>query len=324
MSARRLPAIALVIGLIGQLMPAAAGAAQRPASHFKSSVDVVSVSAIVRDRKGRFVRDLSQRDFVIADAGQSKQILDFRSEADGPVKMGLLIDASGSMRVGTNAADARQAARQIFSTLRQGDEVAIFSFDTKLDRVRGFTRDIASLDVSLETMNPPFGLTSLHDAIAAAAAEVAAHGRGDGRIAQRSALVVITDGVDTASLATTRQVADAASAIDVPVYVVAVMSPIDDPKVDDKPAFDAPGLTRLAHGTGGELFISTTPAHASLAAKRIVDELRHQYVIAFEASAEGGWRSLDVRARNPKLTVRARTGYSGGPQRTRPERSESE
>ncbi|HXG56228.1 MAG TPA: VWA domain-containing protein [Vicinamibacterales bacterium] len=309
MSVRRLLAITLVSGF---LLPGSARAVEPPAEQFKSSVDVVSVSAVVRDRKGRFVRDLSQRDFVIADAGQSKQILDFRSEADGPVTLGLLMDASGSMRVGTNAVDARQAARQIFSALRQGDEVAIFSFDTKLDRVRGFTRDIASLDGSLDTMNPPFGQTSLHDAIAKAAEAVAAHGRGGGRIAQRSALVVITDGVDTASLATTRQVADAASAIDVPVYVVAVMSPINDIKVDDTPAFDAPGLTRLAQGTGGELFTSTTPAQAHVAAKRIVDELRHQYVIAFEVSAEGGWRSLDVRARNPKLTVRARTGYSAG------------
>jgi len=96
------------------------------------------------------------------------------------------------------------------------------------------------------------------------------------------------------------------------VYVVAVMSPIDDPKVDDKPAFDAPALTQLARGTGGELFTSTAPAHASAAAKQIVDELRHQYVIAFEASKDGGWRSLDVRARNKKLTVRARTGYAAG------------
>jgi len=298
---------------VGVLMTCPASAVQQtPAARFKSSVEVVSVSAVVRDRKGRFVRDLSQRDFVVDDAGQSKQILDFRAESDGPVRLGLLLDASGSMRVGTNVVDGRQAAQHIFSALRLGDEVALYSFDTKLDLIRGFTTDLASLDASLDTMNKPFGQTSLHDAIAEAAEAVAAHGRGAGRIAQRAALVVITDGVDTASLATTRQVAAAASSIDVPVYVVAVMSPIDDPKVDDKPAFDAPALTQLARGTGGELFTSTAPAHASAAAKQIVDELRHQYVIAFEASKDGGWRSLDVRARNPKLTVRARTGYAAG------------
>jgi VWFA-related protein len=124
--------------------------------------------------------------------------------------------------------------------------------------------------------------------------------------------VVLTDGIDTKSRQTTAQVAAIASAIDVPVYVVAVMAPIDDPQVDDTPSFDVTGLQELARSTGGELFVTSAPAHASVAARRIVDELRHQYVLAFEASSGNGWRSLEVRARNPKLVVRARTGYSAG------------
>lgn len=285
---------------------------QQPTAKFKSSVDVVSVSAIVRDRKGRFVTDLSQRDFVVAEAGRAKPILDFRAESNGPVKIGVLMDASGSMRVGRKAVDAAEAARQVFAALRPEDEAAIFSFDTKLDRVREFTSDIASLGPSLDKVNTPYGQTSLHDAIAEAAGVVAAHGRGTGLVAHRSALVVITDGIDTRSRATTEQVALAASAIDIPVYVVAVMSPIDDPREDDKPPFDAPGLTQLARTTGGEMFLASAPAHASVAARQIIDELRHQYVLAFEASPQSGWRSLEVRARDPKWIVRARSGYSAG------------
>jgi VWFA-related protein len=290
----------------------ASGAQQQPTPKFRSSVEIVSVSAIVRDRKGRFVRDLSQRDFVVAESGKTKQILDFRAESDGPVKLGLLLDASGSMRVGRKAVDAREAARQVLSALRPQDEAALFSFDTKLDRVREFTSDIASLDASLDKVNTPYGQTSLHDAVAEAAQAVAAHGRGSGRLAHRSALVVITDGVDTTSRATTEQVAAAASAIDIPVYFVAVMAPIDDPRDDDTPPLDAPALTQLARGTGGEMYIASAPAHASVAARQIVTELRHQYVLAFEASTQGGWRALEVRARDPKWTVRARTGYSAG------------
>lgn len=299
-----------VLIFVGSLVPGAEPAVrQPPAAKFTSSVDIVSVSAVVRDRKGRFVRGLSQDDFVVAETGRSQKIVDFRSESDGPVKLGLLMDASGSMRVGRKTADALQAARHIFCALRPTDEAALFSFDTKLDRVREFTPDIGSLDAALESLNVPFGQTSLHDAIAAAAAVVSEHGRGRGRLAHRSALVVITDGVDTRSLATMHQVAAAASAIDIPVYVVAVTAPIDDPRVDDRPPFDAPGLTQLARGTGGELFTASAPAHASVAARQIVDELRHQYVLAFEASTHTGWRSLEVRGRDPRWTVRARSGY---------------
>jgi len=228
------------------------------------------------------------------------------------VKLGLLFDASGSMRVGRKAVDARQAAKHLLAALRGKDEAAVFSFDTRLDRVKEFTADLQSLDASLETINTPFGQTSLYDAIAEAAGVVAAHGRGGGRLPHRSALVVLTDGIDTRSRQTTAQVAAIASAIDVPVYVIAVMSSIDDPQTDETPSFDVSGLQELARTTGGDMFTASAPAHASIAARRIVDELRHQYVLAFEASGGDGWRRVEVRARDPKFTVRARTGYSAG------------
>ena len=84
-----------------------------PVSTFRSSIDVVSVSAVVRDRKGRFVENLERKDFIVAEAGQPRPILDFRAQADGPVKLAMLFDISGSMRVGPKAVDARQAPRLI-------------------------------------------------------------------------------------------------------------------------------------------------------------------------------------------------------------------
>lgn len=279
---------------------------------FRSSVEIVSVNAVVRDRKGRFVRGLALQDFIVAEAGERKKILDFRAETDGPVKIGLLVDASGSMRIGRKAVDAREAARQIFSTMRPQDAAAVFTFDTRLDRVTDFTSDPAILDGSLDRLNPPFGQTSLYDAIAEASGFVADRGRESGRLPHRSALVVLTDGIDTKSRATTEQVTAIASRIDVPVYIVAVMSPIDDPRTDESPAFDESGLKDLARGTGGDMFIASAPAHANLAARQIIDELRHQYVLAFEASTRPGWRPLEVIARDRNLVVRARTGYTAG------------
>jgi VWFA-related protein len=294
-------------------LPSHAGARyQDPPPKFRSSVEIVSVNAVVRDRKGRFVRGLAQQDFLVAEGGESKRILDFRAETDGPVKLGLLFDASGSMRIGSRAVDARDTAKQLFSALRREDTAAVFSFDTRLDRVTDFTSDSAVLERSLDRLNPPFGQTSLYDAIGQAAGFVADRGRGGGHLPHRSALVVLTDGIDTKSRQTAEQVTAIASRIDVPVYIVAVMSPIDDPRVDDNPAFDVTGLRALAQGTGGEMFIASAPAHASVAARQIVDELRHQYVLAFEASTRPGWRPLEVSARDKKLVVRARTGYTAG------------
>ncbi|MEO7272501.1 MAG: VWA domain-containing protein [Vicinamibacterales bacterium] len=286
-------------------------ALEQPGARFKSAVDLVSVVAVVRDRKGRFVPDLSQRDFIVVESGQSRPIVGFKAEADGPVRLAIVFDVSGSMQVGTKAADAKAAARQILSTLGGGDQAALFSFDTKLERVRDFTSDFAAVDAALDTVDKPYGQTSLYDAVAETARAVA--GSKDTPTPQRSAVVVLTDGVDTHSRLTPGQVSGIASEIDVPVYVVAVMSEIDDPRIFDAPeAVTAGGLRDLAHWTGGELFTVSAPAQTTVAARQIVSELRHQYLLAFEASPTPGWRSLEIKARSRDLIVRARSGYTSG------------
>jgi Ca-activated chloride channel family protein len=301
-------AIAVAAGL-----PCAAGAYQdKPSATFRSSVDVVSVTAVVRDRKGRFVRDLAREDFTVVEAGQRKPILDFRALSDGPVKFALLVDISGSMRLGSKAVDARQAAKHLFSAMRPGDEAAVFSFDTRLDLVRDFTSDVTSLEDALGNVEPPFGQTSLYDAVAETARAVAG-ARTSGAAPQRKAVVVLTDGIDTRSRLTPSEVSTIAGTIDVPVYVLAVMASVDDPRgaPEGSAGEISSRLIQLSRGTGGELFTATAPAHASVAARQIVAELRHQYVLAFEASGHSGWRPVEIRARDRDHIVRARSGYSG-------------
>jgi len=221
---------------------------------------------------------------------------------------------SGSMRVGRKAVDAREAARQLFGAMRPMDQAAVFMFDTRLQRVQDFTSDVGALAASLDHMDPPYGQTSIYDAIDETARAVpVADGRGT-PLPQRAAVVVLTDGIDTRSRLRPEQVTAVASGIDVPVYVVAVMSSIDDPRESAEAADGGPAsaLANLAQWTGGTLFTATSPAHASVAARQIVDELRHQYVLAFEASGQPGWRPLEVRARDRGLIVRARAGYTAG------------
>jgi VWFA-related protein len=270
------------------------------------------VAAVVRDRKGRFVSDLNSNDFIVVEAGERRPIVSFKAEDDGPVKLAILVDVSGSMRVGTRAVDAQQAARHLLGALKSTDLAALYAFDTRLERVQDFTSDFSKLESALGHVDPPYGQTSLYDAIADTARAVAKGAGGKGRL-QRAAVIVLTDGVDTHSRLTPAQVSGIASEIDIPVYVLAVMSVIDDPRtLEGAQSADAGGLGDLARWTGGELFTATAPAHASVAARQIVSELRHQYLLAFEASAKSGWRPLEVRARDRGLIVRARTGYTAG------------
>ena len=111
-----------------------------------------------------------------------------------------------------------------------------------------------------------------------------------------------------------------ASAIDVPVYIFGIVPSIDNPSADtatrstESIAFAGP-LADLAAWTGGHVFVASTPGQRSIAARQIIDELRHQYIIAFESSGKPGWHPLVVRARNKDLIVRARSGYIAGQSR---------
>jgi VWFA-related protein len=284
---------------------------QAPLATFRSNVDLVRISAVVRDRKGRFVQDLSARDFEIMDAGQAQTITDFHPDV-APVSLALLFDVSGSMLA--HLANAREAAMHVLSWLDAArDETAIYTFDTRLDEVSPFTVGLTRLPESMSKV-VPFGATSLRDAIARTAQRAAA------REGRHRAVVAFTDGLDNASRLTPAQVAELASSIDVPIYIVGIVASIDNPSADiatssvDRSAL-AGALVDVAAGTGGQVFIVSSPAQRSVAARQIVDELRHQYLIAFESSGKPGWHPLVVRTLKKDLVVRARTGYIAGQSR---------
>ena len=283
---------------------------QAPTMTFKAGVDLVRVAAVVRDRKGRFVQDLTVRDFEVLDGGSARTIADFRRDETG-VSIAVLFDVSGSME--GRLVDAREAARHVLSWLDERDEAAVFTFDTRLDERTPFTKGLKTLPDTVGTV-VPFGATSLHDAIASAAKRV---GEREGR---RRAVVVFTDGADNASRLKPGDVALAASEIDVPVYIFGIAKSIDNPAEETatisavQSVFVGP-LSDLATRTGGHTFVASTPGQRSIAARQIIDELRHQYLIAFESSGAPGWHPLVVRARNKDLIVRARSGYLAGQSR---------
>jgi Ca-activated chloride channel homolog len=305
---RMVPSLAIVCTLFLNLVITARAQEET----FRSGVEAVSVSVSVRDNRNRVVRDLKREDFQIIDTGFGKPIQDFWA-GDAPISLAILLDISGSMAVGGNMDRARQAVDIGLSNMRYGDEASLYTFDSRLEEVVPFTTELERVrSVNLE--GTPFGMTSLFDAIAETARSAAE------RANRHRAVLVITDGADTGSKRTAPEVSGIASAIDVPVYLLTVVNPADHPGgelevVVGGPVSEFASLAELARWTGGDLRVSSVPAHSVEGLRDLFTELRHQYVITFEPGARPGWHPLEIRTRKKSHVVRARSGYMTGPGR---------
>jgi len=302
--------VALAVGLAACVVPSPAAQDASGQYTFRSAVDVVTIQASVRDAHGRVVSDLTPTDFEVRDNGELRPILSLRSDRQSPLSIAILVDMSGSMSVGPKIGMTRQAYDSVLSQLRADhDEVALFTFDASLHQRRDFTRELSGLKGALDDFTP-FGTTSLYDATAAAAKQLAT------RTATRKAIIVLTDGIDTSSDATAREVSGLASAIDVPVFVVATVPSVDQrlmlEATERAAPSDAADLRDLSTWTGGQFLFASTMVETVTVAAKLVDELRQQYVLAIEAANAREWRRLDVRVRRRSATVKARTGYYGG------------
>jgi Ca-activated chloride channel homolog len=299
----------LSIGLLTAL-PAAQDAVSQQQQTFRSAVDVVTIQASVRDARGRVLSGLSSTDFEVRDDGQLRPILSLRSDRQSPLSLAILVDMSGSMRMGPKIPMARQAYDSVLSQLRQGqDEVALFTFDAALHERRDFTRDLATLKNGLSDFQP-FGSTSLYDATAGAARRLAA------RSGTHKAIIVLTDGIDTSSAMSAPEVSGLASSIDVPVFVVATVPMLDQRLMMEASERSTPSsaadLRDLAAWTGGQFVFASTLVETVVAASSLIDELRQQYILAIEAASGREWRRLDVRVKRPTAIVKARSGYFAG------------
>jgi Ca-activated chloride channel homolog len=263
---------------------------------FKSSVEQVAVAALVRDSRGKLITDLRTADFELFDDGQKRTLTNVWSEPS-PASVAILMDVSGSMAA--KLPRARETANALVAGLQPGtDEVAFYTFDTALKEVRPFSTRFAATEGAWHATKA-YGATSLWDAIAETSQKISDRQR-------RRALVVITDGVDSASTLRPADVSAIASSLDVPVYIVVIGFTADDP------ASEGPmrgPMADLAAWTGGDsLTVYDTPTVLT-ATRQVLAELHHQYLVAFEPGRTPGWHALVLRARKPGLFVRARSGY---------------
>ncbi|HEV7499409.1 MAG TPA: VWA domain-containing protein, partial [Vicinamibacteria bacterium] len=185
---------------------------------FTAGTDLVILSATAVDRHGRPVTNLRPDELRVLEDGRPQRLEHFSEAQSVPARLLLLVDASGSMNVALKTASTSMAVAQILAGLQPADEVALAGFDQRYWGIVPFTRDHERILKALGELEP-FGSTALHDALDHAAQDLASWGEG------RRAVIVLTDGVDTASQLRPDDVLERSRALDVPIYSVSVVSP---------------------------------------------------------------------------------------------------
>jgi VWFA-related protein len=181
---------------------------------FRTGVELINVTATVTDANGRFVSGLRKEDFRLFEDGQEQQITHFNSERV-PVSLGLVVDTSGSME-GEKWVSARQALnRFLFQLLDRDDEVFLYRFDNQPELIEGWTTDRERIATGLARIRPR-GATSLYDAVASAV-PLAQTGRH-----RKKAIVIISDGNDTNSRATVREIKTMIRSSEVLAYAIGI------------------------------------------------------------------------------------------------------
>ena len=265
------------------------------------NTELVVLNVTVTDKSGQYVKALRASDFKIYEDGnevQANMIASF-SLQESPYAAVVLLDSSGSMD--SRFSLARSAAIRFLDGLREEDVAAVYRFDSKVERVQEFSggRDLAPMAYGIRAK----GMTTLNDAIVEASKILAE------RPEKRKAIVVLSDGMDTFSKASSDKAVESALAIGASIYAVD-MSAIETPGSSNRQS--AMSLKEFADKTGGR-FVAT-PGGPALrdAFTGIADELGHQYTIAYRPAnqlRDGKWRALEVKVSRENLQVRTRKGY---------------
>jgi len=270
----------------------------------------VVLSATAVDRHGRPVTNLRPDEFRVFEDGRPQRLEQF--EARGvPARLLLLVDASGSMNGALKTANAQMAVRQVVAGLEPEDEVALAGFDHQYWGIVPFTRDHEKVVAGVGAIES-FGSTALHDALDHAANDLASWGQG------RRAIVVVTDGVDTASHLRPDEVLARSRALDVPIYAISVVSAVDDPSSRlytgaERPSSAETGaalLQRYALLSGGASFTVSDLGGLEHAAATILGELKHQYRLGYDPPpGPTRFRRVEVTSTRKGVLVKTRSGY---------------
>ena len=291
----------------GLMWTAAAGQpADRGDDFFRTGVEIVVMAATVVDPDGRLVGDLERSDFEVYEDGRPQPLTHFTRERV-PLSVGVVLDVSQSM-FGQRIDDARLALDQFLTDrLDVGDEVFISVFNHEPSVAVPWTVGPRELRNRLDDVRP-WGGTSIYDAMMNALPLF------EDRRHPRAAVVLISDGSDTGSLADVRDVRRQLRRNSAFVYAIAIDAP-ETRAINDR--VNPSALREITTESGGYTEVVRDSPELGPATARIADELNHQYMLGYRPTrpADGSYRSIRVRISGRDHTVRTRRGYVADPRR---------
>ncbi|MDQ1591895.1 MAG: Ca-activated chloride channel [Pyrinomonadaceae bacterium] len=262
------------------------------------TTDLVVLNVTATNAGGAYVHGLEQANFKVYEDGKEQQITNFSRE-ETPFAVALLLDVSGSME--GRVSMARSAAIRFLDGLRADDTAAVYSFHRKVERVQDFSqsRDLSPLAYNLAAK----GETALHDAIVQAATDLAS------RPEKRRAIVVLSDGADTRSAASSDKALAVALDANATIYTVDMAEKLPGSYSPTQAA----GVLRDYAAKSGGRFVPTPGGKALRDAfGEILEELSNQYTIGYRPSnhsQDGRWRSIEIKVDRAEVKARTRRGY---------------
>jgi VWFA-related protein len=292
-------ALALLALAAGPASAAAQVPSPAPPLRLDVEVDVVSVTAVVQDKAGRFISGLGAGDIEVREDGVRQEVSIFQ-EARGaehvPLTVALVLDSSGSMSRRMHF--LQEAAISLLRKLQPGDRALIVQFNESVKASSEFTGDVDRLEQFVDALQA-WGGTSLYDAV---------H-YGLNRLRDepgRKALVVFSDGADTTSSMQQQEVVDYARAVEATVYSVGIRG---------EQGLFARGprgfLRKVAQETGGTFHFPDKVGDLVRTFSAIAEELQHHYLLAYtpKRPPDGTWRAIEVKVKRPDAALRVRKGY---------------
>ena len=265
-------------------------------------VDEVNVVFTVMDKRGRFVKNLKAENFTVLDDRKPVQsVVNFRAETDLPLRVGLLVDASASIRDRFRF-EQEAAVEFLNQTVRYKKDLAfVLGFDSEREVTQDFTDNTEKLSRGVRMLRPGGG-TAMYDAMYYSCRDKLMN--LDERFAVRRAIILLSDGEDNQSRVTREEAIAMCQRAEVVIYTIST-------NITGRTPWDRV-LERIAEASGGRAFFPFKLDDVANALQEIQEELRSQYAVAYRPAdfvADGRFREIEIKTRGKKYNVRARKGY---------------
>jgi len=273
---------------------------------FGTGIEVINLNVSVTDARGRYITDLTKNDFAVFEDGVRQELSIFNHE-DIPISLVLMLDTSASMD--EKLPTARAAAIRFVGTLRPQDNAQVMQFNDRTTILQDFVADHGALDSAIGRTEAA-GPTALHNALYVALKELE---KQKTQALRRRAIVLLSDGEDTASLVSDDQVLDLARKTEINIYAISLRPRRMQDRNAVKFSQAAHLLTALTQDTGGQVHFPNSLSELDAVYDRIAEELRTQYSLGYVSNngrRDGKWRRIVVRIpAREDIQVRHKLGY---------------